>query len=232
MERRPRGLLAAGAALCVLAFVAALVVFLDDRGPRSAAPVPTEFETASPTPSSTPSPTPSPSPRRVFPVPGEVSYGQTHHGYPATDIMAACGLPYLAPYSGVIHEVNPVDQYDPAVNDGVTRGGLSVAILGDDGVRYYGSHFQAIEPGIEPGVRVNAGDPVAVVGATGDASACHVHFGLSPVCGAGDWFVRRGVIWPWPYLDSWRDGGNAEPLPEIDQWLAANGCPDAATVEP
>jgi hypothetical protein len=67
---------------------------------------------------------------------------------------------------------------------------------------------------------------------TGDAGACHVHFGLSVVCSDGDWFVRRGAIWPWPYLDSWRAGEDAEPLTEIEQWRSANGCPDHPLVEP
>jgi len=146
--------------------------------------------------------------------------------------MAACGLTYVAPYSGVIHEVNRDDTWNARTDLGPTRGGLSVAILGDDGVRYYGSHFSAIRANIQPGVRVQAGDPIATVGRTGDASACHVHFGLSPVCAPGDWFVRRGVIWPWPYLDSWRKGGNAAPGPEIQRWLATDGCPDHPLVEP
>jgi len=234
-----------GAALCVLAFVLSIVVTTaDSRRRDSALPAAATAEptTAGPPttvdPATTADPTPTAAPtrtvRHVFPVvdEGAVSYGRTHHGYPATDIMARCGATYVAPVSGIVHEVNRVDRYDPAVNDGATRGGLSVSIIGDDGVRYYGSHFQAIEPGIEPKVRVNAGDKVATVGRTGDAGACHVHFGLSPRCADGDWFVRRGVIWPWPYLDSWRAGGDAQPRPEIDEWLAANGCPDAPTVEP
>lgn len=110
--------------------------------------------------------------------------------------------------------------------------GLSVSLLGDDGVRYYGSHFSAIDEGIAPGVRVTAGDPIATVGRTGDAGACHVHFGLSPVCADGDWFVRRGVVWPWSYLDSWRSGGDADPGPEIRRWLVEHGCPDGPSVEP
>ncbi len=180
----------------------------------------------------TPEPSPTVSVPRVFPVVGHASYGHTHHGYPATDIIADCGLRYVAPASGTIHEVNRVDRYDRSVNDGATRGGLSVSLLGDDGVRYYGSHFSAIDERIAPGVRVTAGDPIATVGRTGDAGACHVHFGLSPVCADGDWFVRRGVIWPWSYLDSWRSGGDADPGPEIAQWRLEHGCPDAPSVEP
>lgn len=189
--------------------------------------------TTSPEVTSAPATTSAPPVQRVFPVLGKASYGHDHHGYPATDIMAACGLAYVAPISGVILEVDRIDDYDPKTNLGLTRGGLSVSLLGDDGVRYYGSHFSAIEEAVQPGVRVEAGDRLATVGRTGDASACHVHFGLSPACArTGDWWNRRGTIWPWKYLDSWRSGGNLSPVPEIQQWEAANGCPEQPRVEP
>jgi murein DD-endopeptidase MepM/ murein hydrolase activator NlpD len=218
-------LVIAAVALAALALVAACAQ------PEPVA-APTSSPTVTATPSATPSPTPTVPARRVFPIIGEASYGHTHHGYPATDILADCGLPYVAPYSGTIDEVNRVDHYDLQTNAGPTRGGLSVSLIGDDGVRYYGSHFSSISENIQPGTRVSAGDPIAIVGRTGDAGACHVHFGLSPACGAGDWYVRRGVIWPWPYLDSWRGDGNADPSLEIQQWLATNGCPDQPFVEP
>lgn len=228
MDRFPRTLLVVGTALCVLAFVASVVfVLLDSEPPPTPASI--VYHTV-PTPEANEQ---TPALQRVYPVVGgSSSYGRSHHGYPASDIIAACGLTYVAPYSGVVHEVNRVDSYDPATNIGVTRGGLSVAILGDDGVRYYGSHFSSINDSIVPGARVNAGDPVAVVGRTGDAGVCHVHFGLSAVCADGDWFIRRGVIWPWPYLDSWRTGGNADPAPEVNRWVKESGCPGAPSVEP
>ncbi len=220
-----------------------LVLVAGAAGCSSAAePAPTGIGEAVSTsiavPSTEPSPNPTAqvvvvSPQRVFPVSGEASYAYEHHGYPAADIMAPCGAAYLAPYSGVILEVARDDPYDFAVNDGATRGGRSVSLLGDDGVRYYGSHFSAVGDAIQPGVRVSAGDPLATVGESGDASACHVHFGLSPACArTGDWWLRRGAIWPGPYLDSWRAGGNADPSAEIQQWQAANGCPDHPLVEP
>jgi murein DD-endopeptidase MepM/ murein hydrolase activator NlpD len=161
----------------------------------------------------------------VFPVRGKVSYARTHHDYPATDLMAPCGATVVAVTNGVVLEVNRIDTYDRRVNAGATRGGLSVSILGDDGVRYYGSHYSAIGPGINPQARVTAGQPIARVGDTGDASACHVHFGISPPCARmGDWWIRRGVIWPWPYLDSWRSGGAKSPADAVAAWHARNGC--------
>jgi murein DD-endopeptidase MepM/ murein hydrolase activator NlpD len=110
------------------------------------------------------------------------------------------------------------------VDDGANRGGLSISVVGDDHVRYYGSHLSAIDPAIVPGARVAAGQRMGAVGNTGDARgiACHLHFGLSPPCGPGDWAVRRGAVYPWPYLDSWRAGGQKSPDAEVASWNAAH----------
>ncbi|MGC9669102.1 M23 family metallopeptidase [Planosporangium sp. 12N6] len=167
----------------------------------------------------------------VFPVAGRADYGRTHHDYPATDIFAACGSAVQAPADGVVLEVNRVDRFDPAHPDGADKGGLSVSIRGDDGVRYYGSHLAAIDPGVDAGTRLRAGIQIGVVGKTGNSSqVCHLHFGISPVCQrTGDWWVRRGVIFPWRYLDSWRAGGNLSPADEAAAWQRDHGCPTAPT---
>lgn len=169
----------------------------------------------------------------VFPVVGTVSYAHTHHDYPATDIIAACGSEVRAATSGIVLEVTRVDRYKASVNAGATRGGLSVSIRGDDGVRYYGSHLEKIDKDIQPGVRVAAGEPLGKVGKTGDASVCHLHFGISPVCqGTGDWWIQRGVVYPWPYLDSWRTGGDKSPVAAINAWHKKYGCPTKPLVDP
>jgi murein DD-endopeptidase MepM/ murein hydrolase activator NlpD len=203
----------------------------------STEPSASESSAASPSlePSAAPPSSAAPSPaltgdgiKRAFPVVGTSSYARTHHDYPATDIIAACGLTAVAVLDGVVLEVNRVDTWKKEVDEGSSRGGLSVSILGDDGVRYYGSHYSSIRPEIVPGVRVKTGQPIAIVGRTGDAGACHVHFGLSPACArTGDWFNRRGLIWPYPYLDSWRTGGTRSPVAEITAWQAKHGCPTA-----
>jgi peptidoglycan LD-endopeptidase LytH len=80
---------------------------------------------------------------------------------------------------------------------------------------------------------VVAGQRLGLVGRTGDAGACHLHFGISPPCTkVGDWWIRRGVIWPWSYLDSWRAGGSKSPVTEIATWKAQNGCPTKPLVDP
>jgi murein DD-endopeptidase MepM/ murein hydrolase activator NlpD len=186
--------------------------------------------TASPTASTAPS---APPVRYVFPVAGKADYGHSHHDYPATDIFAACGTPVVSPVDGVILELSRVDLWDPKVNDGATRGGHNVSILGDDGVRYYGAHFATIEAAVNPGVRVTAGQTIATVGRTGDTTVCHVHFGISPLCARlADWWIRRGVIWPWSYLDAWRSGEARSPVSEINAWQAQHGCPAKPLTDP
>ena len=158
----------------------------------------------------------------AFPIVGcKATYAKAHHDYQATDIQAAAGCKYVAPIGGTITEVSAKDVWSWKNNFGDTRGGLSVTLVGDDGVRYYGSHFKKIEPGIEPGVVVVAGQTLAYVGATGSAkgTAPHVHFGISwptPV-ESNIWWVRRGVLFPWPYLDAWKAGKDKSPFATVEK---------------
>jgi murein DD-endopeptidase MepM/ murein hydrolase activator NlpD len=191
---------------------------------RSAAP------SRSPSPEATaPAPTAPPDLAHVFPVAGQADYGRTHHDYPATDVFAKCGSPVRAVTAGVVLEVERVDRFKIDDPLGVDKGGMSVSIKGDDGVRYYGSHLSAVSAGIGAGIHVKAGADIGKVGRTGNASnVCHLHFGISPVCqGTGDWWTRRGVVYPWRYLDSWKGGENLSPADEIAGWQREHGCPSS-----
>ena len=165
--------------------------------------------------------------RYVFPVrASNVAFHPTHAKYPATDIFADCGEPVVATTSGVVLEVSLADHYVKGLPDGPNNGGLSVSLLGDDGVRYYGSHLSRVDAGIRAGVRVTAGRELGRVGHTGNASGvCHLHYGISPPCArVGDWKVRRGVIWPAPYLTSWREGGGKSPVAVVAAWQRVHQC--------
>ena len=131
--------------------------------------------------------------------------------------------------NGVAVDVRVVDSWDPAVDNPATRGGRSVAVLGDDGVRYYVAHLEAVDSALAVGDRVAIGQRLGTVGLTGRTSACHVHFGVSPPCPGPEWSVRRGVIGPAPYLDAWRAGQQLSPAVDVERWLDANptGCADA-----
>jgi hypothetical protein len=42
-----------------------------------------------------------------------------------------------------------------------------------------------------------------------------VHFGISWPTKAGIWWVRRGEIYPWKYLDAWKAGKDLSPAKEV-----------------
>lgn len=140
-------------------------------------------------------------------------YASGHHDYPATDIFAPAGTRFVAVTSGRVDFVSRVDEWDPNVDDPATRGGISVAIVGDDGVRYYGSHLSRVAPGIKPGVRVEAGELLGLTGNSGNAAttAPHLHFGVSRPTFAEDWEVRRGEVDTFPLLQAWEAGRNVTP---------------------
>lgn len=154
----------------------------------------------------------------AFPIVGcNVHYAHSHHDYPATDILGKIGCKFVAVTSGVVDEVTSVDKFSWKTDLGAQRGGLSVSIVGDDGVRYYGSHLSKIAAGIKPGVRVKVGQLLGLLGDSGDAkgTASHVHFGISWPTPKGIWWVRRGELYPWRYLDLWRAGKDASPAKSV-----------------
>lgn len=152
----------------------------------------------------------------------KASFGKGHHDYPATDIFAGCGATVVSPVDGMIADLRRTDPWVASVDDPFTRGGEYVSIIGDDGVRYYLAHFRKIGDAVDIGVRVAAGDPLGEQGKTGRAGGCHTHLGLSPACPNDEWWVRRGVVWPYEYLKDWKSGGNSSPAAEVAAWLAAN----------
>ena len=151
----------------------------------------------------------------VFPVRGasDVSYGRAHHDYPATDIFCPIGSEFVAVTDGVVDFVSRDDRWDARSDDPALRGGISVAIVGDDGVRYYGSHLSAVAADIEPGVRVRRGQLLGLTGKSGNAASTdpHLHFGISHPTTPEDWAVRRGEIAPYDYLRAWQRGENKTP---------------------
>jgi peptidoglycan LD-endopeptidase LytH len=156
--------------------------------------------------------------RHTFPLRGcRYSYSHGHHDYPATDIFAPVGCTVVAPVSGTVDEVSARDRWTSSSNRGEDRGGLSVSVVGVDGVRYYGSHLSSIAAGVTPGAKVEVGRPLGRVGHSGDAErvASHLHFGLSWPTGPGVWWIRRGMVDPWPFLTSWRHGGNLSPTAAV-----------------
>jgi murein DD-endopeptidase MepM/ murein hydrolase activator NlpD len=165
-------------------------------------------------------------PTYLFPIAGcDVNYARAHHDYAATDILTKAGCRFVAPIDGVVDEVNRVDLWKSPPNLGIDRGGLFVSIIGSDGVRYYGSHLRSIPKSIQPGLAVKAGQLLGAVGSTGSArgTAPHLHFGISWPTPADTWWVRRGEVLPWKYLDAWKKGKDLSPVKEVEARKAKVG---------
>ena len=157
-------------------------------------------------------------PNYVFPIADcAVQYARAHHNYPATDILTPAGCKFVSPVAGTIDEVNRIDRWSGKTNLGADRGGLYISVIGVDGVRYYGSHLGSIDAAIEPGVVVTAGQLLGKIGTSGDArgTKSHLHFGISWTTPAGTWWVRRGEVYPWKYLDAWQSGKDLSPAKSV-----------------
>lgn len=189
----------------------------DDRAEGAPA---TTTTTAAPTTTTAPTtettPTTAAAPTYAFPLePADVvDYGPGHGGgYPATDLFCPPGTTFVAVTAGEVYDLSTTDQWDPAVDDPATRSGIFVSIVGDDGVRYHGSHLTGLAPGIELGARVETGQVLGWTGTTGNAASRppHLHFGISPPTTPGDWEVRRGEVDPYPLLLAWEQGDDLTP---------------------
>ena len=128
----------------------------------------------------------------VFPVRGHHTYGdglgagRNHEGQ---DILAKCGKPVVAAQAG---RVGYVDYQSAAGNYVVIDGPGKAA----DTVYMHLLHRASVRKG----QRVQAGQKLGLVGQTGDATTCHLHFEMWSPPG---WYKGGSVIDPLPYLRRW-----------------------------
>jgi murein DD-endopeptidase MepM/ murein hydrolase activator NlpD len=112
--------------------------------------------------------------------------GHTHQGQ---DVMAACGLPVVAARGGTV-------QY--AGWEGAAGNYL---VIDGKGTPYDTAYMHLAEPTpLKEGELVRTGQPIGIVGDTGDATACHLHFEM---WGAPGWYEGGSPIDPLPYLKKW-----------------------------
>src|SRR5215218_10171052 len=134
----------------------------------------------------------------AFPVRGPHDYGQggaafgagrTGHMHQGQDVMARCGTPLVAARGGTV----VMSTYQALAGNYLV---IADPITGESNMY---AHLR--EPAtLKRGQRVETGQPIGVVGDTGDASACHLHF----------------EIWTSP---GWYQGGEPiDPLPTLQRW--------------
>ena len=143
-----------------------------------------------------------------------VTYPTDHLHYPAVDVEG-CYARILAPTAGFISQLHRLDKWTPENDSPGTRGGLTITVQGDDGVRYFFSHLGRIK--VLKNQRVAAGDWIGVMGSSGNArvTRCHTHFGMSRVCPLAEVYLLQGEIWPQKYLNAWKQGQQLSPRKEI-----------------
>lgn len=143
-----------------------------------------------------------------------VHYPKDHLHYPAADVEG-CYARILAPTAGVISQLHRLDKWNPDNDSPGTRGGLTITLQGDDGVRYFFSHLGRVK--VLKNQRVSAGDWIGVMGSSGNAriTRCHTHLGMSRVCPLAEVYLLQGEIWPQKYLDAWKKGQQLSPRKEI-----------------
>jgi murein DD-endopeptidase MepM/ murein hydrolase activator NlpD len=117
---------------------------------------------------------------------GAARSGHTHQGQ---DVMAACGTPLVAARGGEVQYAG----YQYAAGNYVVIDGKGTP---ND---FMYAHLAEPSP-LHTGDTVRTGQPIGIVGDTGDAQGCHLHF----------------EMWAPP---GWYEGGSPfDPLPELEKW--------------
>jgi murein DD-endopeptidase MepM/ murein hydrolase activator NlpD len=112
--------------------------------------------------------------------------GHTHQGQ---DVMAACGTPLVAARGGRVQ----MSTWDDAAGNYLVIDGKGT---GDD---FMYAHLAEPSP-LKEGDTVRTGQPIGIVGETGDAQGCHLHF---EIWSAPGWYEGGSPFDPLPYLEKW-----------------------------
>jgi murein DD-endopeptidase MepM/ murein hydrolase activator NlpD len=137
----------------------------------------------------------------VFPLRGEFSYGtaanhfgagRNGHTHQGQDLLAAEGLPVVAPRAGTVEYV----EYQ--------KGGAGWYVVLDGDGEEYDYAFMHLQEGSIPvvkGEHVDQGQRLGSVGHTGDAVGDHLHFEIWQ----GQWWGQNSQpIDPLPFLQQWQ----------------------------
>jgi murein DD-endopeptidase MepM/ murein hydrolase activator NlpD len=134
----------------------------------------------------------------AFPVLGQHDFGdaaarfgapRSGHTHQGQDVMAECGTPLVAARGGTVQYAG----YEGAAGNYVVIDGKGTS---DD---FMYAHLAEPSP-LHTGDTVRTGQPIGIVGETGDATACHLHFEM---WGSPGWYEGGSPFDPLPYLEKW-----------------------------
>jgi murein DD-endopeptidase MepM/ murein hydrolase activator NlpD len=127
----------------------------------------------------------------VFPVRAKHTYGDglgAGRGHEGQDILANCGKKIVAAKGGRVRVI-----------DYQAGGAGNYVVISGRKFDYVYMHLLH-KPGVRKGKRVKAGEKIGLVGQTGHATACHLHFEMWSSPG---WYKGGGVVNPTPFLRRW-----------------------------
>ncbi|HEU4392737.1 MAG TPA: peptidoglycan DD-metalloendopeptidase family protein [Solirubrobacterales bacterium] len=120
---------------------------------------------------------------------GRFGAGRAGHTHQGQDVMADCGTPLVAARGGIVQ----YSRYEANAGNYVVIDGKGTA---ND---FMYAHLAEPSPLLEGDI-VRTGQPIGIVGDTGDATACHLHF---EIWGAPGWYEGGSPFDPLPYLEKW-----------------------------
>jgi murein DD-endopeptidase MepM/ murein hydrolase activator NlpD len=127
----------------------------------------------------------------TFPVRGHHTYGDglgAGRGHEGQDILADCGKKIVAAKGGRVRIID-------------YQGGGAGNYVVVSGRRFDYVYMHLLrKPSVRKGQRVRAGQKLGLVGQTGHATACHLHFEMWSSPG---WYRGGGVVNPKPFLKRW-----------------------------
>jgi murein DD-endopeptidase MepM/ murein hydrolase activator NlpD len=183
--RKPRRVALIAAAALAISVVGSQAAFAQSGGVGTPGTTTTDPTTT----------TPAPTGSMIFPVAGPHTFGdgfgaaRSGHTHQGQDIMAACGTPLVAVSRA---KVKFVSFQGAAGNYVVIRNKK----LHQD---YMYAHLAA-RASVTKGTVVQPGQQIGIVGQTGDATACHLHFELW----LGKWYRGGHAVDPLPYLQTYQ----------------------------
>jgi murein DD-endopeptidase MepM/ murein hydrolase activator NlpD len=178
-----------------VALVAAMALALSVLGSQAAFAQSGGVGAPGTTTTTDPTTTTAPPGSMIFPVSGAHTFGdgfgaaRSGHTHQGQDIMAACGTPLVAVSRA---KVKWVSFQGAAGNYVVIRNKK----LHQD---YMYAHLAA-RASVTKGTVVQPGQQIGIVGQTGDATACHLHFELW----LGKWYRGGHPVDPMPYLQTYQ----------------------------
>jgi len=134
----------------------------------------------------------------AFPVLGVHDYGgggarfgapRSGHTHQGQDVMAECGVPLVAARGGRV-------QYA-----GFEGNAGNYVVIDGKGATFDFMYAHLAQPSpLKTGDPVRTGQPIGIVGDTGDATACHLHFEIWTAPG---WYEGGSPVDPLSYLQKW-----------------------------